>query len=56
MISSVANDRCHEYRGLSTDTKPVDSTVGNGSVFLEMDTCKVYVFNETTHTWIVLEP
>lgn len=32
-----------EFRGLSTDTKP--TSCGNGSVFIEMDTGKIYFFN-----------
>lgn len=36
--------------GLSTDTKP---TVGvqNGSAFIEMDTSKIYFFDEAGATW-----
>lgn len=29
--------------GLSTDTKPV--SVANGTLFVEMDSCKLYFFN-----------
>lgn len=46
MITSVTNDRCYEYRGLSSDTKPTVG-VGNGSVFFEIDTSKVFMFNAT---------
>ena len=35
----------YEYRGLSTDKKPIER-VGNGSVFFEIDTCKVFMFDE----------
>ena len=41
-----------EYRGLSTDDKPTDAK--NGELFLEMDTGNVYIFNEASHTWVVL--
>ena len=36
--------------GLSTDTKP---TVGvqNGSAFIEMDTSKLYFYDEENQTW-----
>ena len=34
-----------EFAGLSTDTKPVDG-IATGSVFVEVDTGKVYFFNE----------
>ena len=41
-----------EFYGLSTDSKPVDEGIPNGSSFFEMDTFKVYFFNKTTKTWI----
>lgn len=37
------------FRGLSTDTKPTNCT--NGSVFVELDTAKIYLFNEAALTW-----
>lgn len=43
-----------ELRGLSTDTKPTEIngyTIGNGSVFIEIDTQDVYIFDETTQEW-----
>lgn len=43
-----------ELRGLSTDTKPTEIngyTIGNGSVFIEIDTQEVFIFNETTQEW-----
>lgn len=36
--------------GLSTDVKPTKG-ISNGEVFLEMDTSKVYVIDETNATW-----
>lgn len=36
---------------LSTDTKPTTG-IGNGSLCLEMDTGKIYAFNETASTWV----
>lgn len=45
--NSIAN----EYRGLSTDNKPTKD-VPNGSVFLEMNTGKVYFYNEAGQAWI----
>lgn len=44
-----------ELRGLSTDTKPTEIngyTIGNGSVFIEIDTQAVFIFNETTQEWV----
>lgn len=44
-----------EIAGLSTDTKPIDKLenahVVNGSVFIEIDTGKSYVFDETNKIW-----
>ena len=43
-----------ELRGLSTDTKPIEIngyTIGNGPVFIEIDTQNVAIFNETTQQW-----
>lgn len=36
---------------LSTDTKPT-SGVGNGDLMIEMDTGKVYFFNQDAGEWI----
>ena len=52
MITCVTNDKCHEYRGLSSDNKPIDDSVGNGSVYVEMDTKKVFLFNEDNKEWL----
>ena len=44
-----------ELRGLSTDTKPTtigDKTIDNGSVFIEMDTGKIYFYNLDSQTWV----
>lgn len=34
---------------LSTDTKPTN--VANGSIMKEIDTAKLYLFDETAKTW-----
>ena len=39
------------YYGLSTDPKPVEG-VSNGSAFVEMDTGKVYFYNEAGTEWL----
>ena len=39
-----------EYRGLSSDRKPTDY-VGNGSVFIEMDTGKVFLYDKENNEW-----
>ena len=36
--------------GLSTDI-PKPTNVGNGCLFLEMDTCKKYLFDADGETW-----
>lgn len=41
-----------EFRGLSTDTKPVNESIPNGSSFFELDTFDVYFYNKDTKTWI----
>ena len=48
MVSTV--NLADEYAGLSTDTKPTDG-VANGSVFLEIDTNKTYIYDEQNATW-----
>lgn len=39
-VGEKSNNSAKELVGLSTDTKPDDSTIQNGSLFLEMDTKK----------------
>ena len=36
---------------LSTDAKPT-AGIANGSMMLEMDTGKIYAFNEAASTWV----
>lgn len=36
---------------LSTDTKPT-TNVANGSILIEMDTQKIFMFDETNSTWL----
>ena len=64
MISVVTNDNCFEFRGLSTDTKPIGNNanvnypISNGSVFFEMDTSKAFMLSlssdgeAVTGTWL----
>lgn len=40
-----------EYYGKSTDTKPVDG-VNNADIFYEMDTKKVFLFDEEKKLWL----
>lgn len=39
-----------EVFGLSTDSKPTDN-VKNGMIFIEMDTSKIYFYDEANHQW-----
>ena len=45
-----------ELRGLSTDNKPTSLTNGlidNGSVFIEIDTQDVYIFDGENKEWVI---
>lgn len=44
------NERIVELRGLSTDTKPTTG-IGNGSVYIEIDTQKIFFYDGTSETW-----
>lgn len=50
---SVVYSTTLEIRGLSSDKKPVEK-IPNGSVFFEMDTGKVFMFDEKNKKWIQL--
>jgi len=62
MISFIGADRARlgpdgetvteTYRGKSTDTKPTLQANRNGSVFYEMDTKKVWMYDGDTLTWL----
>lgn len=53
---SIVNSYIYSFTGLSTDTKPTrtykNTQIQNGSQFLEMDSGKLYMYNETSHTWV----
>jgi len=46
--ASVQSDHrfYHEFAGLSTDTKPETDDISTGSLFHEVDTKKVYAYDE----------
>ena len=48
---TVVNDKTYEIRGLSTDEKPVSEHVGNGSIFIEMDTGKIFLYDAENKIW-----
>ena len=41
----------YEFRGLSTDDKSAIQKPQNGSVFFEMDTGKVFLYDATNNIW-----
>lgn len=57
-IASDASEKRvpHEFFGLSKDEKPIGEVNGvritNGSIFIEIDTKKIYMFDEENQTWI----
>lgn len=50
MVTTVS--QTYEFRGLSTDDKSKIKNPGNGSVFREMDTGKVYLYNGDDIEWV----
>lgn len=40
-----------ELRGLSTDEKPIEN-IENGSVFIEIDTGKIYMYDLENEQWM----
>lgn len=43
-----------ELRGLSTDTKPTEingQTIGNGSIYIEMDTGTIFFYDAENEEW-----
>lgn len=49
-----ANKRYIEAFGLSTDSKPTTGII-TGSTFVEVDTAKVYLFNESASAWVEVQ-
>lgn len=41
-----------EFHGLSTDDKPNDKSIGNGSTFYEIDTGDTYRFDKENNQWL----
>ena len=53
MYSTTLREDGHiELMGLSSDEKPMN--LRNGSIFIEMDTSKVFAFDEANKTWLPL--
>lgn len=53
LVKIIEGKNLTEATCLSTDTKPTEN-VANGSLVLEMDTSKVYAFNEDGTEWVEL--
>lgn len=51
-IGLYANCSPREYIGLSTDAKPVDGCIPNASIFYEMDTKKLFMFDAQNKKWL----
>lgn len=51
MITIIPGNWMNEYYGLSADDKPV-TYVPNGSVYYEMDTFDMYMFDAKNKKWI----
>ena len=47
---TTTNEKTYEIRGLNTDEKPVER-VGNGSIFIEIDTGKVFLYDAENKIW-----
>ena len=45
MITSK-DERTLRFTGLKKDTKPTDSYISNGSIFIEMDTSTIYFWDK----------
>ena len=51
------NEHRYQFRGLSTDPKPSRDTwvnLGNGSILIEMDTAKLFMYDEENDVWYEL--
>jgi hypothetical protein len=56
MITPI-NEHCLDLRGLSSQRKPLKKDypyLGNGSVFLEIDTAQLFMYDEENDRWLNL--
>ena len=49
---TFSNGGYAEYAGLSTDTDGKPTDCATGSIFVEVDTGKVYFYNADAETWV----
>jgi len=54
-VISIRGEHTYQFRGLSTDKKPVNNYIDNGSIFIEMDTSIIYTFDKKNKEWLVLD-
>lgn len=52
MITVINQGKTNVYYGTSLDEKPVQESL-NGSVFFEIDTGDVFIFNGDTLSWVL---
>ena len=52
MVTKIAGNHSNQYFCLSTDTKPTDGSVVNASILFEMDTGKVFFYDEENTRWL----
>lgn len=52
MVTVKPSNFINEYYGLSTDTKPTFPKIPNGSIFFEMDTGDIYMWDIENGVWI----
>lgn len=47
--------RTADFRGKSTDTKPISDDIPNMSSYLEVDTGDIYFWDKDTNAWITMD-
>ncbi len=52
-IGGQEMDKTAEFRGKSSDTKPISPDIPNMSTYLEADTGDLYFYDSDTQTWIL---
>ena len=51
-LNDGSGKKYYEFSGISTDDKPDMSNISTGSLFHEVDTTKIYAYNEVSGEWI----
>jgi len=54
-VDANKTENVFQYVGLSTDDKPTNTNVGNGSSFFEIDTSDVYMFDKSNVEWVKIK-